>query len=197
MEQLTAKQEAFAAGLASGLTQAAAFRQAFPNSVKWKEETVWSKASVLASDDKVRERVRELQQKAADANEITVERIVAELAKIAFGDARDTMKWGPDGVQLLDSSEISDAAAAAVAEVSETTSQTGGSIKLKRHDKLGALKMLAEIKGFVVKKSELTGKDGKDLVPDTPKGVLVVPAVMNEKAWEEMMADQDKGKTDA
>lgn len=197
MAELTAKQEAFAAGLASGLTQAAAYRNAFPNSVKWKDETVWSKASTLAANGKVLERVNELQQKAADANEITVERIVAEIAKIAFGDARDTMKWGPDGVQLIDSSEISDSAAAAVQEVSETTSQFGGSIKLKRHDKLGALKLLAEIKGAIVKKAELTGKDGKDLVPDTPKGVLVVPGVMDEKAWEKMMADQDKGKNDA
>ena len=35
---------------------------------------------------------------------------------------------------------------------------------------------------------ELTGKDGKDLVPDSPKGVLVVPGVMDEQAWEKMMA---------
>lgn len=54
-----------------------------------------------------------------------------------------------------------------------------------------------EVGGSFTNRRELTGKEGKDLVPETPKGVLVVPAVMNEKAWEEMMADQDKGKTDA
>lgn len=40
-------------------------------------------------------------------------------------------------------------------------------------------------------KTEVTGKDGKDLVPDAPKGVLVVPAVMSDADWKKMM---DKSK---
>lgn len=40
---------------------------------------------------------------------------------------------------------------------------------------------------------ELTGKDGKDLVPEAPKGVLVVPGVMDEQAWEKMMAKHQGG----
>lgn len=54
-----------------------------------------------------------------------------------------------------------------------------------------------EVGGSFTNRRELTGKEGKDLVPETPKGVLVVPAVMNEKAWEEMMAPQEEGKSDA
>ena len=38
---------------------------------------------------------------------------------------------------------------------------------------------------------EITGKNGKDLVPEAPKGVLVVPGVLDEKAWEKMMAKQE------
>ena len=34
---------------------------------------------------------------------------------------------------------------------------------------------------------EVTGKDGKDLMPEA-KGVLVVPGVMDEAAWMAMMA---------
>lgn len=184
---LTPKEEAFAAGLAAGLTQAAAYRAAFPNSTRWKDETVWSRASELAKTSKVQGRYEHLLQNAADKNDITIERIIAEVAKVAFGDARDVMEWGPSGVRLKDSTTITDAAAAAVAEVTETTSMNGGSLKLKRHDKLGALKFLAEIKGYMVHKTEVTGKDGKDLVPETPKGVLVVPGVMAEGDWEKMM----------
>lgn len=183
---LTPKEEAFATGLAAGLSQSDAYRQAYPHSQKWRAHAIHSRASTLAASEKVQQRFAELREKAAAANEVTIERIVAELAKIAFGDARRVMKWGPRGVELLDSEQLPDDAAAIVSEVSETVSKEGGSLKVKTHDKLGALRMLADIKGFVVKKHELTGKDGKDL-PAAPTGVLVVPGVMEPEDWEAMM----------
>jgi len=56
---LTAKQARFAALLAQGWTQAAAYREAY-NADNMKPESVWPAASRLAADDKVRARVREL-----------------------------------------------------------------------------------------------------------------------------------------
>ncbi len=191
MKPLTPKQEAFATGVASGLSQAEAYRQAYPKAQGWKDETVWSKASTMAKDEKVQARIQELRGKAAEANEVTIERIVAEVVKIAFANQRDLMTWGPQGVKLRASDELTDEQAAAVSEVAESVSATGGSLKLKTHDKLGALRFLAELKGFLVKKQEITGANGKDLVPEAPKGVLVVPGVMNEADWEKMMAKQE------
>ncbi len=191
MKPLTPKQEAFATGVASGLSQAEAYRQAYPKAQGWKDETVWSKASTMAKDEKVQARIQELRGKAAEANEVTIERIVAEVVKIAFANQRDLMTWGPQGVKLRASDELTDEQAAAVSEVAESVSATGGSLNLKTHDKLGALRFLAELKGFLVKKQEITGANGKDLVPEAPKGVLVVPGVMNEADWEKMMAKQE------
>ena len=54
------RHEKFAQGLAEGMSQRKAYRAAFPSSVNWKDETVDAKASVLAKDDKVLERLREL-----------------------------------------------------------------------------------------------------------------------------------------
>lgn len=190
---LTPKQEVFATGIASGLSQAEAYRQAYPKSQAWKDETVWSKASTMAKDEKVQARVDELRSKAAEANEVSIERIVAEVVKVAFANQRDLMNWGPSGVKLRPSHELTDEQAAAVSEVSETISTNGGSLKLKTHDKLGALRFLAELKGYLVKKQEITGANGKNLVPEAPKGVLVVPGVLDEKAWEKMMAKQNGG----
>jgi len=194
MKPLTPKQEAFATGVASGLSQAEAYRQAFPQSRKWTDKTVHEKASRLAAEDKVQARIQELRGKAAEANEVTIERIVAEVVKIAFANQRDLMTWGPQGVKLRASDELTDEQAAAVHEVAETFSAQGGSLKLKTHDKLGALRFLAELKGFLVKKSEITGANGKDLVPEAPKGVLVVPGVMDEASWEKMMAKHQEGQ---
>jgi phage terminase small subunit len=82
---------------------------------------------------------------------ITADRVLNELAKIAFADQRKVMTWGPDGVTLVDSETLDDNAAAMVAEVSETTTKDGGSLKLKTHDKVGALKLLGEHLGLFEK----------------------------------------------
>lgn len=164
-EGLTPSQEAFAAGIASGLSQSEAYRKAYPRSQKWADKTVWSRASELAAHGKVAGRVAELGEKAARANEVTVERIVRELSLIAFGNKRAVMAWGPGGVTLKDSETLTDDEAAMVAEVKETVSSAGGSLSLKTHDKVKALELLGRHVGMFTEKVEVTGKDGKDLAP--------------------------------
>jgi phage terminase small subunit len=90
-----------------------------------------------------------------EKTEITQERVVDELAKIAFGDQRKVMSWGPDGVRLRPSEDLSDAEAAVVSEVAETTTKDGGSLKLKTHDKVAALKLLGEHLGIFTQRVQL------------------------------------------
>ena len=66
-----ARHEKFAQELALGTTQRKAYRVAFPNSLKWKDETVDSKASALAKNDKVLARLKELQEETAKATILT------------------------------------------------------------------------------------------------------------------------------
>lgn len=68
-----ARYEKFAQELALGTTQRKAYRVAFPNSLKWKDETVDSKASALAKDDKVLARLKELQEETAKATILTAQ----------------------------------------------------------------------------------------------------------------------------
>lgn len=60
MDKITPKQELFVQGIISGLSQRQAYRQAFPNSKKWKDSTVDSNASRLLQNSKVLTRYREL-----------------------------------------------------------------------------------------------------------------------------------------
>ncbi|MBI3157609.1 MAG: terminase [Burkholderiales bacterium] len=94
MAGLTPKREAFAAGLAQGLSQAEAYRRAFPRSAAWKDAAVWSKASLLAGDGKVRERVAEIGAKAAAANEFTVAQHLSTLLALR-DEARHEGQFGP------------------------------------------------------------------------------------------------------
>lgn len=57
--KLTAKQEAFAQGIADGLGQGDAYRMAY-DAEGMKDSTVYSKASILMNDGKIRARVDEL-----------------------------------------------------------------------------------------------------------------------------------------
>ncbi|MCC0042752.1 MAG: hypothetical protein H6880_11305, partial [Rhodobiaceae bacterium] len=91
---LTPKREAFAAGLAQGLSQAEAYRRAFPRSVSWTDATVWSKASQLAGDGRVLARVAEIGAKAAAANEFTVEQHLATLVTLR-DEARAEGQFAP------------------------------------------------------------------------------------------------------
>lgn len=87
--------------------------------------------------------------------EITQDRVLKELARVAFLDPRKVFKWGPDGVALLPSSELSEDEAAVISEVSESTSESGGSIKGKLLDKLKALELLGKHLGMFSDKMQV------------------------------------------
>jgi hypothetical protein len=65
-EGLTPKQEAFAQGVADGLSLAEAFRRANPSAAKWKPETIWVRASQWMASDKVATRVEKLKAALAE-----------------------------------------------------------------------------------------------------------------------------------
>lgn len=85
--------------------------------------------------------------------EISGDRVLQELAKIAFVDLRKAVRWGksPNGlgaypVELVPSEELDDDTAAAVSEVALT--ETG--VKIKLHDKRAALVDLGKHLGLFV-----------------------------------------------
>lgn len=92
--------------------------------------------------------------------EITQDRVLAELALIAFGRQSDLMTWGPAGVVLKDSEQLTGDATAMVAEVSETVTLAGGTVKIKTHDKVRALELVGKHLGMFANKLEVTGNDG-------------------------------------
>jgi len=93
--------------------------------------------------------VAKAQDKRAARTQVSADRVVTELAKVAFGDPRRLLSWGPDGVVLRDSSELTEAEAALVSEVSETrTAAGGGTRKVKLHCKLTALNALGKHLGL-------------------------------------------------
>jgi phage terminase small subunit len=129
----------------------------------------------------------EATEKAMEKLEITKERVLGELAKIAFSETRSIVNWrgetieerteepGEDGgdaitvkhihssqINIISSDQVDDETHGAIAEVSQTAS----GIKVKMYDKQSALMALGKHMGMFIDRQEVTGKDGKDLIPE-------------------------------
>lgn len=148
MAELTDKQRRFVeAYLSNGRNAAAAYRTVY--SAKASAAAASVEGLRLLKHPLITPLLRAAEQKVVrqtqdvvDRYAITEERILREVARIAFSDGRMVMKWGADGVTLRESSELTDDEAAIVSEVSQTITQHGGNIRLKLHSKLDALEKL-------------------------------------------------------
>jgi phage terminase small subunit len=74
---LTAKQEAFVHNIIQGMSQADAYRSAYPNQ-RMSDKTIWESASKLMANPKVSARLKELRD---------------ELAKPSIMSAQERMEW--------------------------------------------------------------------------------------------------------
>lgn len=146
---LTAAQEMFAARLAAGDTQRQAYYKAFPNSRKWKDSTVDSKASTLFSTGKVKERYEELTQQVIkkvqddSINEgADVIKAYQRLAKASITDFIEVeMYEGVPRFILKDISKIDSYA------IKKMTIDQVGNVIVELYDKKPILDKLAEIYG--------------------------------------------------
>ncbi len=89
MGKLNQQKEKFAQLVASGMSQAAAYREAYPNSTKWKDSTVWSRSSELAKEREVLGRIAELQGEAAQMAVYTLAEHLSRLDKLSRGAESD------------------------------------------------------------------------------------------------------------
>lgn len=80
------RHEAFALEIASGKSQADAYRTIYPNSQKWSDSATIPTASRLATSSNVSARVQWLKEQSATKAIITREQVMQELAKIAIDE---------------------------------------------------------------------------------------------------------------
>lgn len=85
MTTLDPRREKFAQGVASGLSQAEALREANKRALRWKQETVWQEASRMMADLKVSARVKELQAEAAKKAILTRQEWLQRMINVADG----------------------------------------------------------------------------------------------------------------
>lgn len=161
--KLTVKQEKFAQGLFAGLSQREAYKQAY-NAENMTDKSCDEKACLLANEVKIKSRVDQLNGELKMRNMVTVERVIAEYARLGFFDPRQLINndGSPKGIQDLD-----DDAAAVIAGMDVEVRPDGAVVKkYKLADKKGALDSMAKHLGMFVDRTRLEGADGGPLQVD-------------------------------
>lgn len=161
---LNPKQQRFVDEYLATLDAPGSYRKAYPNCKS--DATARSNASRLLMNADVCAAVTAARQARSERTGVTQDMVLGELALLAFSDMRSFASWGPDGVRLLPSDAMPSDAARCVAEVGETVTKGGGSLRFKLHSKTEALALLGKHLGMFKEKLELTGKDGTPLLPD-------------------------------
>lgn len=169
-EALSPKHEAFVQAYVSrGMNGTKAYRAVYP-SIK-SDDVAGAAAARLLGNVRVQARIAEIMRAGAERAEVTVEQVVRELKLIGFSDIRKVVSWrnelvtrtekGKDGepvmvlmsrVTIVDADKISDEAAAAVAEVSQTVN---GALRVKLHDKHAALVSIGKHLGMFVDRVQI------------------------------------------
>lgn len=163
---LNERQQAFVREYVIDFNGSAAARRA-----GYSEKTAGQHAERMLKNVEIKKAIEEAKAKVCKRAELTVDRIVQELERIAFGDLKNSVKWDSNGTNVRSSDELPDDVSATIAAIEEeetttefgVTSKTKRKVKVKHYDKLRALELLARYKGMLVDRKEITGKDGKPM----------------------------------
>lgn len=148
------RHEIFAQEVAKGVSQAEAYRKAYPKAKRWKDSTVHVEASKLAGTSKVSTRVADLQAAMAEKSEVDGARILQEAARLALVDPRQLFD---ERGRVRPPSEWPDELAACIASVKtkpeyeghgEDRQYVGDSYEVRFWDKNAALEKLFKNKGL-------------------------------------------------
>ncbi len=96
---LTAKQEAFVKNIIDGMSQADAYRSAYPNQ-KMTDKTVWESASKLMKNPKVSARLQELRDSMMKPTIMTAQERLELLTRMANGDEPEKIVQFIDGERV-------------------------------------------------------------------------------------------------
>lgn len=148
---MTEKQKIFADEYLIDLNATRAYRKAYP-SVK-KDETAAQAGSRMLRNVKVAEYIAERMQARQERTEITQDRVLEELAAIAFASATDYAEVKDDQVFIKDTAGLSENQIKAIAGIK----QGKFGIEVKLNDKEKALELLGRHLGMFKDRVEVSG----------------------------------------
>jgi phage terminase small subunit len=184
-DSLTIKQEKFAQGLFAGLSQREAYKQAY-DAENMTDKSIDEKACELAGNVKIQSRIKELTDELKERNMVTVERVLAELAKVGFANGSDFAKviektyiekvYDEEGneigqiekkykaVEIMATDDIDKDKLPAIAGIKSTRE----GIEVKTNDKIKALELMGKHLGMFTEKIESTNHNVNEDLDNLP-----------------------------
>jgi phage terminase small subunit len=102
--------------------------------------------------------IQELQDRRSQRLEITADRVLQEVARVAFATIGDVTEWKDNKMKVKNSEDLSDDVMAAIAEVSETRAKGSVTVAVKMHQKTRALGQLMKHLGIDVDVNQLIAR---------------------------------------
>ena len=125
----------------------------------YSEHTAYSIGHELLSKPEIALAIQEVQAERSRRTQITQDRVLEELGRIAFASVSDAVEWGPDGTTVKPSTELSADVLAAVGEVTETRHKDGTvTTRVRMHDKQVALQKIADHLGMFKQEVHVTSE---------------------------------------
>ncbi len=164
---LTAKQQAFVNEYIVDLNATQAAIRA-----GYSEDTAHVIGSENLQKPWVAEAIQESLDLRAERTRITADRVLVETAKLGFSNIRDIFT---ETGQLKNLTLLPPEVTAAISSIKVVTRNVGGDEQpveyvheIKMADKRASLELLGKHLKLFSDRTELTGADGKDLIPETP-----------------------------
>jgi phage terminase small subunit len=134
-----------------------------------------SSSSTLLNIPKVKDRIDELIAQQEENTSKLRNKLIKELTRLAFSDQRELAEWSGQRLRLINSKKISDDAAAAVSEVSQSIN----GVSIKVHSKERALDLLGRHLGLWDKMGEQGGGNVQMVVnvPDSETAKLLTKVI--------------------
>jgi len=122
----------------------------------------------LLKQPEIQQAVHEKVKRITDKSDVTIQRVLTELARIAFSQLHHSVRVVSGRVVVTDTDAMTEDQRAAMAEIAETEA----GVRVKMHDKTRALELLGKYLALFTDRTEVTGADGGPLVvvrPPEPK----------------------------
>lgn len=100
-------------------------------------------------------RIQTLLDLTTERTRVTRDKIIRELARIAFSNPSEVVDFGFNGVELKESLFLDRDSMASIREVTEKRTSTGLSVSIKFHDKIKALELLGKHMNMFIDKLDV------------------------------------------
>lgn len=121
-------------------------------------QAIRKNASRLLTNADVAAYIAEIQARGAARTEVTIEKVIREVARIAFAQATDFASWDGTSLTLTPSSKLTEDAVAAIAGVTYKTFKGETTVEFRLHSKDAALDKLMRRLGLYKDSMLLKGK---------------------------------------